>query len=196
MGLAVLAQPILAALFERGAFGARETAATAPALAAYAAGLPAFVLVKLLAAGFFARQDTRTPVLLAVLSLAVNAAAMGILGFLLGFAHVGVAMATSIAGWVNALGLWIILHRRGHFSFDARSRRVLPRLIGATIGMGVVLALLLVPLEAALAGRATERLLALAALVAAGLASFAAFAFLSGAADWQEVARRLRRRAA
>ena len=196
MGLAVLAQPILATLFERGAFGPRETAATAPALAAYAAGLPAFVLVKLLAAGFFARQDTRTPVLLAMLSLAVNAAAMGILGFLLGFGHVGVAMATSIAGWVNALGLWTILHRRGHFSFDARSRRVLPRLVGAVIGMGVVLALLLVPLAAPLAGRAIERLLALAALVAAGLASFAAFAFLSGAADWREMARRLGRRAA
>lgn len=196
MALAVLAHPILATLFERGAFGARETAATAPALAAYAAGLPAFVLVKLLAAGFFARQDTRTPVLLAVLSLAVNAAAMGLLGFALGFAHVGVAMATSIAGWVNALGLWAILHRRGHFTFDARSRRVLPRILGATIGMGAVLAVLLSLLGAPLAGNFSHRLLALAALVAAGLASFAALAFLSGAADWQEVSRRLKRQSA
>jgi putative peptidoglycan lipid II flippase len=152
--------------------------------------------VKLVAAGFFARQDTRTPVLLAVLSLAVNAVAMGLLGFLLGFAHVGIAMATSIAGWVNALGLWTILHRRGHFAFDARSRRVLPRILGATIGMGAVLAVLLSLLEAPLAGNFSHRLLALAALVAAGLASFAALAFLTGAADWREVSRRLKRQSA
>src|SRR5690606_14971780 len=61
VALAVLAAPILAVLFERGAFGPAETRATAAALAAFAAGLPAFVLVKVLAPGFFARHDTRTP---------------------------------------------------------------------------------------------------------------------------------------
>ena len=70
----MLAQPILAVLFQRGAFGPAETAATAAALAAYAAGLPAFVLVKVLAPAFFARHDTATPVKIAVAAMAVNLA--------------------------------------------------------------------------------------------------------------------------
>src|SRR5207244_1982967 len=64
--LIVLAQPILTVLFERGAFGPTEAAATAAALAAYAAGLPAFVLVKVLAPGFYAHRNTATPVRVAV----------------------------------------------------------------------------------------------------------------------------------
>ena len=72
VALAVLAQPILAVLFQRGAFGPADTAATAAALAAYAAGLPAFVLVKVLAPAFFARHDTKTPVKVAIAAMAVN----------------------------------------------------------------------------------------------------------------------------
>ncbi len=72
--LIVLAQPILSVLFTRGAFGPAEAAATAAALAAYAAGLPAFVLVKVLAPGFFARQNTRTPVKIAVAAMVANLA--------------------------------------------------------------------------------------------------------------------------
>src|SRR6266542_536498 len=71
-GLIVLAQPILAVLFERGAFGPAEAAATAAALAAYAVGLPAFVLVKVLAPGFYAHRNTATPVRVAVAALALN----------------------------------------------------------------------------------------------------------------------------
>ena len=72
VALAVLAHPILAVLFQRGAFSPADTAATAAALAAYAAGLPAFVLVKVLAPAFFARHDTATPVKIAVVAMAVN----------------------------------------------------------------------------------------------------------------------------
>src|SRR5207249_6026945 len=70
--LVVLAQPILTVLFERGAFGPAEAAATAAALAAFAVGLPAFVLVKVLAPGFFAQQDTATPVKIAIAAMAAN----------------------------------------------------------------------------------------------------------------------------
>ena len=70
--LSILAFPILAALFERGAFGPAEAAATSSALIAYAVGLPAFVLVKVLAPAFFARHDTKTPVKVAIVAMAAN----------------------------------------------------------------------------------------------------------------------------
>ena len=137
-------------LFERGAFGPTDTAATAAALAAYAAGLPAFVLVKVLAPAFFARHDTATPVKVAVAAMAVNLCLTLILMQFL--AHVGIALATTIAGWLNALLLLALLMRRGHFRFDRRARRNLPRVAAAALGMGVVLAVLRLALAPMLAG--------------------------------------------
>src|SRR6267142_1611005 len=140
MALAVLATPILAALFERGAFGPADTAATAAALAAYAVGLPAFVLVKVLAPGFFAKQDTATPVKIAVAAMATNLVlTLALMQF---WAHVGVAIALSAAGWLHAVSLLWLLVQRGHFRFDGRARRNLPRVVAAALGMGLVLALL------------------------------------------------------
>jgi putative peptidoglycan lipid II flippase len=193
IGLAVLAHPILATLFERGAFDAAATAATAPALTAYAAGLPAFVLIKILAPGFFARRDTGTPVKIAVLAMAVNAIGTVLLGFVLPWAHVGIAIAGSIAGWVNALALMVLLHRRGHFSLDVQSKRRLPRIAGAALGMGALLVLAMSLMATPLAGSFSLRLSALAGLVAFGLASFVLLVFLLGAAQWRDVLRRLKR---
>lgn len=105
LGLAVLAGPVLATLFGYGAFGAREIARTSECLWAYAPGLVALMAVKVLAPGFYARQDMRTPVRAAVLSLVCNT--------LLGLAligplrHAGLALATSLAGYLNAL---LLLH--------------------------------------------------------------------------------------
>ncbi len=196
VGLGVLAQPILETLFQRGAFGAAATAATAPALTAYAAGLPAFVLIKILAPGFFARHDTGTPVKIAAFAMAVNAAGTVLLGFVLPWAHVGIAIAGSIAGWVNALALMTVLHRRGHFSLDRQSRRALPRIAGAAAGMGALLVAATTWAAPSLAGGLMQRLSVLVGLVALGLAGFALFALLLGAAQWRDVLRRLRRSAA
>jgi putative peptidoglycan lipid II flippase len=196
VGLGVLAHPILETLFQRGAFDAAATAATAPALTAYAAGLPAFVLIKILAPGFFARRDTGTPVKIAALAMAVNAAGTVLLGFVLPWAHVGIAVAGSIAGWVNALALMTVLHRRGHFSLDRQSRRALPRIAGAAAGMGALLAAATSWAAPAFVGSFIERLSVLAGLVALGLAGFVLLALMLGAAQWREVLRRLRRQAA
>src|SRR5262249_52907397 len=174
--LGILALPILTVLFARGAFGAGEAAATAAALVAYAAGLPAFVLVKVLAPAFFARHDTATPVKVAIAAMATNLVATLLLMRL--FAHVGVAIALSLSGWLQALILLVLLARRGHFRFDRRACQVLPRIVAATVGMGAVLWLLRVVLTPALAGAPATRLLALAALVAAGLAAFAGLALV------------------
>jgi putative peptidoglycan lipid II flippase len=194
VALALLATPILAALFQRGAFGPADTAATAAALAAYAAGLPAFVLVRVLAPAFFARHDTATPVKVAIAAMAAN---LGLTLVLMQFlAHVGIALATSAAGWVNALLLLGLLLRRGHFQFDGRARRNLPRVGIAAFGMGIVLALLRVALDPALAGPPFARGGALAALIAGGLAAFGLLALTLGIVDWRGVLGRLRRQPA
>jgi len=193
VGLGVLAQPILAALFQRGAFDAAATAATAPALTAYAAGLPSFVLIKILAPGFFARRDTGTPVKIAAMAMAVNGAGTVLLGFVLPWAHIGIAAAGSIAGWVNALALMTVLHRRGHFSLDRQSRRAVPRIAAAAIGMGAVLVAAAGWAAPLLAAGFMQRVLVLAALIALGLGSYATLALLLGAARWQDVLRRLRK---
>lgn len=193
IALATLAYPILATLFERGAFGPKETAAVTPALAAYAAGLPAFVLIKILAPGFFARRDTVTPVKIAVFTMIVNALCTVLLGFVLPLAHVGIAMATTIAGWVNALGLGLALHRRGHFALDARARKTVPRIALAALGMGLILIVLERFFAPFLAGDTIHRIIALIILIASGLGSFALLAFATGAVDLRTTIRRLKR---
>jgi putative peptidoglycan lipid II flippase len=194
IALAVLATPILSVLFQRGAFSAADTQATAAALTAYAAGLPAFVLIKVLAPAFFARHDTATPVKVAIAAMASNLCLTLVLMQFL--AHVGIALATTAAGWVNALSLLVLLIRRGHFRFDERARRHLPRIATAALGMGAVLVLLRIWLAPALAALQPIRVAALAALVGAGLASFGLFALALGVGDWREMWGRLRRQPA
>ncbi|MGA8382671.1 MAG: murein biosynthesis integral membrane protein MurJ [Stellaceae bacterium] len=194
VALAVLAQPIFAVLFQRGAFTPADTAATAAALAAYAAGLPAFVLVKVLAPAFFARHDTKTPVKVAVMAVAVNLGlTLGLMQFL---AHVGIALATTCAGWLNALTLLALLVRRGHFRLDRRARRNLPRVTMAALGMGAVLLPLRMAAAPAFAGPLLLRIAALAGLVSAGLAAFALLALALGIAEWRDLWGRLRRQPA
>jgi putative peptidoglycan lipid II flippase len=194
IGLAISAQPILAVLFQHGRFTAFDTAATAPALGAYAVGLPAFVMVKVMAPGYFARQDTKTPVKIGAATMAVNVVLTLGLGWLL--AQTGIALALSIAGWLNALLLIAVLNRRGHFALDRRLRRALPRILMAGFGMGALLLLLRWLLADALAARFAVKLAALAGLVGGGLVGFALLALLFGVADLGELRRRFRRQAA
>jgi putative peptidoglycan lipid II flippase len=130
--------PIVSGLFQWGAFGAGDAAATAGALAAYAAGLPAFVLIKALLPGLYARADTRTPVRIALVAILVN---IGLKLLLMGpLVQIGVALATSCSAWVNAGLLAATLHRRGHWQPDLRLKRRLPRLLLACLGLALVLA--------------------------------------------------------
>jgi putative peptidoglycan lipid II flippase len=137
-GLVALALPIVATLFERGAFSARDTDATAAALMAFACGLPAHVLVKVLVPGFFAREDTATPVRIAAVclgsNLVLNLALMGPLG------HIGIAVATATSAWINAGLLAFTLRRRGHLVFDARFQTRAPRIAAAALAMAALLA--------------------------------------------------------
>ena len=172
--LLVIAQPVTATLFGRGAFGPAEIAATAAALAVYAAGLPAYVLAKALTPAFYAREDTATPVKIAAVCMGANLVLnLALMGPLL---HVGIALATALSAWLNVLLLARALAKRGHLALDARLKARVPRQAAAAAVMAAALALLLPILAPWLGGGEFSRALALAALVAAGLGVFALMA--------------------
>ena len=134
LGLMLLSYPIIDLIY--GLKGEQITA-TASALAAFATGIPAYVLSKVFLTGFFARQDTKTPVKIAIISIVCNLVLNVIL---MGpFSHVGLAMATSIAAWLNAGLLLLILHRRRWFSITQQIQITGAKVLISAIAMGVVL---------------------------------------------------------
>jgi len=189
-GLIATAQWVMLALFQRGAFDAAAAYASSAALVAYAAGLPAFVLVKVLAPGFFARGDTATPVKIGLVTVVLNLAFN--LAFMAPLQHVGVALATTCAAWINVALLGFVLARRGQLHLDRRLRRVSPRLLGATVLMGGAVGALAwaIPMPA----HGVLRIVLLAVLIGAGMAVFSGAAVASGAVEWRETLRMLRRR--
>jgi putative peptidoglycan lipid II flippase len=118
LGLALLAEPICASLFNYGRFVAADTRMTAIAVTAMAVGIPAFLLSKVLLAAFFARQDTRTPMRAAIATVIANVVLTAAMVWPLwraGFAaaHLGIALATALAGILNAWLLGRALYRQG-----------------------------------------------------------------------------------
>jgi putative peptidoglycan lipid II flippase len=134
MALTLLAWPIVRILFERGAFTELDSAPTAAMLAAFATGLPGHVLVKALSPIFFAREDTRTPMLAALVGLAV--AVIGSLAFLSIGRPTGIALSIAVSGWVGAGMLWLIARRRGLLSARSVSWRRLVLIAVAALLMG------------------------------------------------------------
>ena len=135
--LMAIPAPIIHTVFEHGAFSRMDTLAVAPAVLAFASGLPAFSMTKVFQPGFYAREDTQTPMRFAIISVVVNIAASIVLSIFLG--HVGIALATSLAAWVNTALLAVTLSRRGHFTLDERLQRRLPRIVVSAAAMGALL---------------------------------------------------------
>lgn len=138
--LLVIAEPIIHVLYERGEFSAHDTAATYTALMAFAVGLPAFLLVKIFAPGFYASHDTKTPFKIAMICVVVNLALnLSLIQFI---DHVGMALATSLASWLNTYLLCRTLYKRGLFKPDtALKRRALRMLLASLIMSGILLLL-------------------------------------------------------
>ncbi|MGY6547920.1 MAG: murein biosynthesis integral membrane protein MurJ [Roseinatronobacter sp.] len=138
VALAVIAEPIVAVLFGRGAWTALDTQSTALALSVYAAGLPAFVLHKVLQPLYYARHDTRRPFNYAVVSMIVNVViAVGLMATL-GF--VAAALATTLAAWIMVWQLWRGSRDMGRASrLDAQMLRRLWRIVLASAVLGVAL---------------------------------------------------------
>lgn len=194
IALIVTAHPIMAVLFGRGAFGPEAVSGSAQALAAYALGLPAFVTVKVLAPGFFARGDTATPVKIGLAAVVLNLLLN--LAFMVPLQWVGPALATSLAAMVNVALLGAVLARRGQLAFDAQLRHRLPRIVGASAIMAAVLWVGERSLYAPLAALHGWRWIALGLLVSIGLASYFAAAHLLGAVDLRLAGATLLRRRA
>ena len=191
--LLVIAEPIIIVLFERGEFSAATATATGQALMAYAVGLPAYVLVKVLGPGYFAREDTITPVKIAIVCVAVNVILnLTLIHFL---AHVGIALATAISAWLNAFLLAWILHRRGHHRFDDRLWSRFFRTLFASAVMATVLWLVLGNVMGpAFGGPVPMKIGALAILVTGGLGVYALLVIVTRAVVPSELKRLLSRR--
>lgn len=135
--LIAIGHTIITILFERGAFDAEDTNATATALLAFATGLPAYVLIKVLAPGYFAREDTVTPVKIAALCLVSNIVL--ILFLIDSMAHTGIALATSISNWLNVSLLWWGLHRREQLVVPGAVFKRISLMIASTALMSALL---------------------------------------------------------
>ena len=191
--LIVIGRPILHTVFEHGAFTREATLNTATALAAFAAGLPAFTLTKIFQPGFFARDDMKTPMYFSFAAVAINVA----LSFILvqHLSHTGIALATSIAAWTNAVLLITTSLVRKHYVPDARFKSRLPRMLLATAFMAAVLWASLWFLEPNYVAGAgfIKALWGLLALLGVGGLSYALAAQITGAFRFSDLKSAMRR---
>ena len=192
VALMVVPGPVVSVLFERGAFGAGDRLETARAVVLFAAGLPAFMLSKVYATAFFAREDTRTPVRYASASFAVNSALAA--GGAAAWGYLAIPAATTIAAWLM-LALFVRGSRRtAEARLDAGVRRRAPRAVLASLAMGAAVVGAAFGLEDALSAPFL-RYGALAALVAVGVSVYVAVGAGVGAFDMAGIRRALRIRA-
>jgi putative peptidoglycan lipid II flippase len=200
VALALAPGAIVAGLFERGAFTAADTLATAYALGIFALGLPAFVMIKVFSPAYFAREDTKTPMIYATISLIANTLGSIALFFVFRsyglMPHLGIAVATTLGGWLNAGLLYATLARRGFFVPDPRLKRALPRILLASLAMGAALWFVEAALSGSFGGTASLlwRVGALVALVGSGFLVYVAAVFATGALDVRQLRSFLQRR--
>ncbi|MDI9246775.1 murein biosynthesis integral membrane protein MurJ [Marinobacter sp. CHS3-4] len=170
LALALLAEPLIATLFYYGEVTSRDVMMSGDALRAYSAGLLAFMLIKVLAPGYFARQDTKTPVKIGIIAMVANMAFNLALVFPL--AHAGLALATSLSAWMNAGLLWRGLIKEGAWSWQSGWPVFLLRLGLANAALAGVILWLQPPLEQWLDADGYQRSFDMAILVASGLAAY------------------------
>jgi putative peptidoglycan lipid II flippase len=178
VGLALLAGPILATLFQYGEFSERDVLMSARGLMAYSAGLTGFIMVKVLAPGYYARQDTRTPVKIGVIAMLTNAVLCVALGFSL--SHAGLALATSVAAFVNAGLLLRGLLTNGVYRPGPGWGLFSARVVAACIAMGAYLAWAADDLPIWTGMTTLQRALELSALIGTALVIYVAVLWLLG----------------
>ncbi len=196
VALFVARDPFMIGLFvyPHGAFHVVDAIASGGALAAYAAGIPAYVLAKVFSTAYFAREDTRTPLKFSLIAITLNTLLVLTLVLVFGMGIVGIAAATGVSAWLNVGLLAWGLHRRGLLGFDERLKRVLPRILLASLLMAAALGAIAMPFghwwsEMGL----VRRIVALSLLVGGGLAVYGGAILLSGAAKVSDVTGLLKR---
>lgn len=191
VALVTIPGPLVSVLFERGAFGPTDTAATAVAVAIYGAGLPAFVMQKVLSPLYYAREDTRSPFRFAVHAMIVNVVVALGLAPVLGFE--AAALGTTVAGWTMFWQLWRGTRKMdGSARADARLRRSAPRIIVASLVMGAVL-VVVAHLTRDWLTTDLVRYPALALLVAVGMVTYALGILATGAMSLSDLRGAMRR---
>jgi len=178
LGLALLAVPLIATLFQHGAFTAADTLATRQALIAYSVGLIGLILVKVLAPGFYARQDIRTPVKIALITLA--ATQLMNLVFIVPLQHAGLALSIGLASCLNAALLYRGLRARGDFQPQPGWCWFLVRIAIALSLLAITLLLGMGEAAEWLQASTGQKVARLAALVLAGIAVYFATLWLLG----------------
>ncbi|MBX3562229.1 MAG: murein biosynthesis integral membrane protein MurJ [Sphingomonas sp.] len=192
IALIVTAGPIVAALFQGGRFTAEDAATTGLVLSIIVAGLPAYVMIKVLTPGFYARKDVKTPVKIAFAILGVAVAANFLLIPILGIA--ALALTTAGSAWLNAIALYAILHARGHFRMEGWLIGRIARQLVAAAAMAAVLWLLQGQLMEYFDGSAGRRILAVGALVSAGGLVYFSIAWFIGAMNREDILILLKRK--
>ncbi|MFL6733064.1 MAG: murein biosynthesis integral membrane protein MurJ [Sphingomicrobium sp.] len=192
IALSVTALPLISAIFEQGRFSAADAQSTALCLSLIALGLPAYVLVKVLTPGFYARRDTATPVKTAVFVLLANVA----LNFALipTFGLGGLAAAVAISSWLNCIILYVILHWRGHFRVEGWLASRLIRQLIAAAAMAAALYGIRILLGDWFTAGGGLRFVAVAALVGGGVAVYFPLVWLLGGTDKEELKSLFRRK--
>ncbi len=178
LGLAILAVPLISTLFHHGAFDRHDVAMSSQALVAYSVGLVGLILVKVLAPGFYARQNIKTPVKIGVLTLA--ATQLMNVAFIYPLRHTGLALAIGLGACLNALLLLRKLREHGIYEPQPGWARFAGQLFAALGVMGVVLWFAMGSTASWLAGAPLVRAVRVSAVVAAGAASYFAMLWLLG----------------
>tara|TARA_R110001606_G_scaffold21271_6_gene75091 strand:+ start:879 stop:2471 length:1593 start_codon:yes stop_codon:yes gene_type:complete len=188
------AGPLVTSFYVGGNFTASDGQTTAAVVAALVVGLPAYVLVKVLIPGFFARKDTKTPVYTAGISLLINIALNLLLIPIYGIK--GLAFAGAIAAWCNCAMLYTMLHRRGHFHLEWTLLLRIGRITLSAVGMAMVLVYAAPIGEGLYDGTIWQRVGSITALVSAGGLVYAALAWLTGAIDRDKITMLTKKKAA
>jgi len=178
LALALLAIPLVSTLFMHGEFGARDVLMTRDAVVAYSVGLVGIILVKILAPGYYARQDIKTPVKIAVLTL--GATQLMNLAFVWSLQHAGLALAIGLGGCMNAALLYRGMRRRGFYRPEPGWSGFLTRLAIALAGMAIVLWYAAGAADWWLAAGSANRILRLAGVVVAGAGTYFAILWVLG----------------
>lgn len=183
--LVIIAEPLIMTMFQHGAFTPEATKATSLALAAYAMGLPAFVMVKIFSPGFFAIGDTKTPLKVAIVCLVVNVCLN--LALVVPLGHVGIAIATTVSSWLNVILLRRKLNARRHFKASAHLKKMLVRQSISAAIMGVALWATKKGLYDLLNDTLADRILFLAILVTVGVVTYALAVHVTKACNVREL---------
>ncbi|MGK0297494.1 MAG: putative peptidoglycan lipid II flippase [Gammaproteobacteria bacterium] len=177
-GLALLSAPILTTLFQYAEFTTNDVLMSSKSLIAYSVGLPGFILIKVLSSAFFSRQDTRTPVKIAVVAMVSNIVLNLLLVKYLG--HAGLALATSISAYINAGLLFIWLRKTDLTLSLIPVMNILMKSIIAIIAMSTVLIYAVPEIGLWFEWGASHRILLLVTSISAGAMVYFLTLWLSG----------------